>query len=195
MAGLFKRVTEKLFSSKSVPKATTTQTKHVLERKFGGSTKRMAAEYGVTPRTVERWLDGTRKPRGATKKAVAQAAREGKPAPKSVADRLESEAAAVQVTPKGRERAARQMEGAPDSGIAVTVSRANAFAVKGSPAVRSRPVTVYLSGEEAADLMRADSDAATEEVIGGALARYFNGGAYGGFRAGDITFDPGDVSL
>jgi DNA-binding transcriptional regulator YiaG len=195
MAGLFRRITEKLFTSKSVPKQASTQARHVLDKQFGGSTKDMAARYGVTPRTVQRWLDGTRAPKGATKKDIEKATREGKPTPQAMKDRLESDAAAVQVTEKGRERAAKQFEGAADSGVAVTVARMDTFAIKGSPAARSRPVTLYLSGDQAAQLARSTNDAEAQEAIGGALATYFNGGAYGGFRAGDFTFDPGDVSL
>lgn len=177
-AGLFRRVTEKLFTSKSAPKRTDTQARQVRERKYGGDTKRMAADYGVSPRTVQRWIDGTRK----------------KP-PAKVAERLEADAAAVQVTPKGRESKARQLEGEPDSGIRLRVSRAGTFSIRGSDAVRSRDVDLYLSGDEAARFVRATTPEEAQEAVGEALARYFNGGPYGGFRAGDFTFDPGDVSL
>jgi|GEM_PF-3245074 len=177
-AGLFRRVTEKLFTSKAAPKRTDTRAKQVRERKYGGDTKRMAAAYGVSPRTVQRWIDGTRKN-----------------PPKAVAARLEEEATVVQTTPAGRERKARQIEAEPDSGIRLRVSRAGTFEIKGSDAVRQRDVDLYLSGEEAARFARASTAAEAQEAVGAALARYFNGGAYGGFQPGDFTFDPGDVSL
>jgi len=179
--GLFRRITETLFTSKKPPKNTDTQARQVRERKFGGDTKAMAAAYGVSPRTVQRWIDGTRK----------------KP-PAKVAARLEEDAAAVQTTPKGRERKARQVEGEPAANVGITlrVSRAGTFNVKGSDAVRTRDAYVDLTGDELARFLRAGSEAEAKQAVGEALARWFNGGpGAGGFRADDFDFDAGDVSL
>ncbi|MFE2729340.1 hypothetical protein [Kitasatospora sp. NPDC059327] len=52
----------------------------------------MAAAHGVSPRTVLRWIDGTRHPKGAD------------------AERLRREALEVQTTERGRERRAKQLE-------------------------------------------------------------------------------------
>jgi DNA-binding transcriptional regulator YdaS (Cro superfamily) len=178
MAGLFRRITEKLFTSKSAPVRTDTRARQVRDRKYGGDTKRMAQEYGVTPRTIQRWIDGSRKN-----------------PPKAAAARLEEEATVVQTTPAGRERKARQIEGEADSGIRLRVSRAGTFQIKGSDAVRPRDVDLYLTGEEAARFARATTEEEAKGAVGAALARYFNGGPYGGFQGGDFTFETGDVSL
>ncbi|RKE02870.1 helix-turn-helix domain-containing protein, partial [Streptomyces sp. TLI_171] len=60
--GLFGKVRETLFPSRKAPAQTTTQAGQVRARKYGGNTKAMATAYGVTPRTVLRWVDGTRHP-------------------------------------------------------------------------------------------------------------------------------------
>ncbi|MEE1931469.1 hypothetical protein V1J52_25455 [Streptomyces sp. TRM 70351] len=90
MSNLFVRAKNALFRSRKAPARATTQAVHVRDRKYGGSTKAMAAAYGVSPRTVARWIDGSR-------------------APVKHADRLRDEAAAVQVTGRGRERRAKQL--------------------------------------------------------------------------------------
>lgn len=203
--GLFRRVAEKLFSSRKAPARTTTQAAQVRDRQYGGSTKDMARAFGVTQRTVERWIKGDRTPPTTTakdrekyRKAVEKARAENKPEPVFKAkpgDRLETEAAAVQVTDRGRERKAKQLERQGAPGLRVRVERTEAFQVRGSVAVRPRPVEVDLTPEEAGRLARATDDAEVQGIVGGAVARYFNGGAYGGFRGDDFTIDPGDVDL
>lgn len=197
MAGLFKRIAEKLFTSRKPPKQVTTQARHVRDKKFGGNTKAMAAAYGVDPRTVQRWIDGTRAPQGASKKAVKAARAAGKPVPVSPAEKLEREAAAVQVTDRGRERKAKQFEKEADSptGVRVRVDRAGSFSIKKSEAVRPQTVELDLTGDQAARLVRATNETDVKSVVGEALADYFNGGGYGGFRAGDFDFDPNGVDL
>ncbi|MFB7484835.1 helix-turn-helix domain-containing protein [Streptomyces anulatus] len=179
MAGLFKRIASKLFTSKSAPVRPTTQAAHVRERQYGGSTKAMAEAFGVKERTVQRWLKGDRTPKG--KDAV----------------KLEAAAAAVQVTEKGRERRAKAYEKEADAptDLRVRVDRAGAFTIKGSPAVRPRAVELDLTGDQAAQLARATDEDGVKAVVGEALAGYFNGGPYGGFRGEDFDFDPSDVNL
>lgn len=177
--GLFGQVRERLFSSRKAPVRSTTQAGHVRARKYGGSTKAMAAAYGVSPRTVQRWIDGTRHP---TQQHVPQ---------------LQREAVEVQTTERGRERRARQLEQRGTiSGIGARVGRTATFAIRGSDAVRARDVHLDLSGEQAAALARAATEDEVRQLIGGALADYFNGGsAYGGFTADDFDFDPSDFDL
>jgi DNA-binding transcriptional regulator YiaG len=175
--GLFRRVAEKLFSSRKAPARTTTQAAQVRDRKYGGSTKDMARAFGVKERTVQRWVKGDRAPRGKD------------------ATKLETEAAAVQVTDRGRERKAKQLERQPVTGLRVRVDRAQTFQIRGSDAVRSRTVEVPLTGDEAAKLARATNEGEVREVVGDALAKYFNAGPYGGFRGSDFEFDPDAVEL
>ncbi|WP_371634510.1 helix-turn-helix domain-containing protein [Streptomyces sp. NBC_01259] len=179
MAGLFKRIASKMFTSKSAPVRPTTQAAHVRERKYNGSTKDMAAAFGVKERTVQRWLKGDRTPKGKD------------------ASRLETEAAAVQVTDKGRERKAKAYakEGSAPTDLRVRVDRAGSFDIKGSNAVRPRTIEVDLNGDQAARLARATDEDGVKAVVGDALAGYFNSGPYGGFQGGDFDFDVSGVDL
>lgn len=177
MAGLFRRIVGSLFPSRQAPARTTTQAAHVREKTYGGSTKDMARAFGVTERTVQRWVKGTRSPKG------------------DDAKKLETAAAAAQVTDKGRERRAKQMEREPAGTLRVRIDRAGTFAVRGSDAVRPRTVDLDLKPEQAAALARATDENDVRAVVGDALADYFNGGPYGGFRGSDFDFDPDGVDL
>ncbi|BFV54914.1 hypothetical protein KCMC57_up63720 [Kitasatospora sp. CMC57] len=175
--GMFGRVREALFPSRTAPVQSTTQAGHVRDRKYGGSTKAMAAAYSVAPRTVQRWIDGTRHP---TKHE----------------QQLRREALEVQTTERGRERRARQLaQRGTISGINARVGRTMTFEIQGSDAVRARDIHLNLTGEQAAALARAENEEDVRHVIGEALADYFNGGSYGGFTADDFTFDPDDFNL
>ncbi|MGE7439780.1 hypothetical protein [Kitasatospora sp. NPDC001175] len=177
LRGMFGRVREALFPSRQAPVQSTTQAGHVRDRKYGGSTKAMAAAYGVSPRTVLRWIDGTRHP-------------------VEHEQRLRREALDVQTTERGRERKAKQLQQLGTiSGIGARVGRTTTFAIRGSDAVRARDVHLNLSGEQAAALARAENEDDVRAVIGQALADYFNGGAYGDFRPQDFDFDPDDFDL
>ncbi|MEU4301907.1 hypothetical protein [Kitasatospora aureofaciens] len=158
----------------------TTQAGQVRDRKYGGNTKAMAAAYGVAPRTVLRWIDGTRHP---TKQQHV--------------DQLQREAVDVQTTERGRERKAKQLaQRGTISGIGARVGRAVSFEIRGSDAVRARDIHLNLTGEQAAALALAEDEDEARAVIGQALADYFNGGAgYGGFSADDFDFDPTDFEL
>jgi DNA-binding transcriptional regulator YiaG len=177
MAGLFRRIVGKVFPSRQAPARATTQAAHVREKQFGGKTKDMARAFGVTERTVQRWIKGTRTPKGEDAK------------------KLETAAAAAQVTDRGRERRAKQMEKEPAGTIRVRVDRAGTFSVRGSDAVRQRTVELDLKPDQAAALARATDEDDVRGVIGGALADYFNGGPYGGFSASDFDFDADGVDL
>ncbi|WP_327071936.1 hypothetical protein [Kitasatospora sp. NBC_01302] len=175
--GLFGRVREALFPSRKAPVQSTTQAGQVRERKYGGNTAAMAAAYGVAPRTVLRWIDGSRHP-------------------VEHQERLQREAVDVQTTERGRERKAKQLaQRGTLSGIGARVGRAVTFEIRGSDAVRARDIHLDLSGEQAAALAIAQDDVEVRAVIGQALADYFNGGPYGGFSADDFDFDPGDFDL
>lgn len=174
--GVVARVRESLFRGRA-PVRSTTQTAHVLERKYGGNRQAIAAAYGVTPTTVGRWLKGTRTPQG------------------DHADRLRADATEVQTTERGREIRARQIERA-EVGANAEVDRATTFEIRGSGAVRSSYVPLRLSADEVAALTRADSDAEAEKIIGEAMARYFNGGGgYAGFHWDDFGWAPEDFRL
>lgn len=183
MAGLFRRIVGKMFPSRQAPARAATQAAHVRERMYGGSSKRMGAAYGVSARTVERWVKGGKGPNARSPKGEN-------------AKRLEAEAAAVQVTDKGRERRAKQMEREPAGTVSVRVDRAGTFQVRGSDAVRDQTVDLDLTPEQAAALARATDENDVRAVIGDALADYFNGpGTFGGFRGSDFDFDPNGVDL
>ncbi|MFD4659816.1 hypothetical protein ACFWP2_29785 [Kitasatospora sp. NPDC058444] len=177
LQGMFGPVREALFPSRKAPAQSTTRAGQVRDRKYGGNTKAMAAAYGVSPRTVQRWIDGSRNP----SKHEQQLLRET----------LE-----VQTTERGRERRAKQLaQRGTISGIGARVGRTTTFEIQGSDAVRARDVHLNLTGEQAAALARAENEDDVRQVIGEALAGYFNGGAYGGFTADDFTFDPDDFDL
>ncbi|MEU8516339.1 hypothetical protein AB0C76_32870 [Kitasatospora sp. NPDC048722] len=178
MAGLFRRITEKLFSSKTTPKQTSTQARHVRDKVYDGDTKAMAADYGVTPRTVLRWIDGTRKK-----------------LPKETAARLEEQATAAQVTDRGRERKAKEMEAAGHGAVRIRVDRAHDFKIRRSDAMRARAIDLYLTPEQAAELARAEDELGAHDAVEGALLDYFNGGAYVGFQRGDLGFSNDDVEI
>lgn len=174
--GMVARVRENLFRGRA-PVRTTTQTAHILERKYGGNRQAIAAAYGVHPATVGRWLKGTRTPQG------------------EHAERLRAEATEVQTTERGRQIRARQIEKAA-AGANAEVDRATTFEIRGSGAVRSGYVPLRLSADELAALTLADSDAEAEQIIGEAMARYFNGGgSYAGFRWDDFSWEPADFRL
>ncbi|MEU6696145.1 helix-turn-helix transcriptional regulator [Streptomyces massasporeus] len=137
----------------------------------------MARAFGVTERTVQRWLKGTRAPKG------------------EAAKKLETAAAAAQVTDRGRERRARQMAQAPTGTVRVRVDRAGTFNIKGSPGVRPRTMELDLKPDQAAALALARDEQAVRDVVGSVLADHFNGGPYGGFQPGDFDFDPSGVDL
>ncbi|MCX4826748.1 hypothetical protein OG883_44710 [Streptomyces sp. NBC_01142] len=176
------KVKEVLFPSRKTPARATTQSEHVRDRKYGGNTAAMAAAYNVTPRTVGRWIDGTRTPRG------------------SNAAQLREEATEVQTTARGRERRAREMEkrdrqGLP-SGYGATVNRATSFDIQGSSALRSRDIPIDLTSSQVAKLARTMDEAEIEVVIAEGIATYMNGGRVsGGFSPSDFTFNINDVTF
>lgn len=179
--GVNARVKEVLFPSRKAPARATTQAEHVRDRKYGGNTAAMAAAYNVSPRTVRRWIDGTRKP---TK----------------YAGQLKREATEVQTTERGRERRAREMEKRASEGIAsgvdATVSRVSSFEIRGSNATRSRDIPISLSSGQVARLARTMDEQEIEGIIAEGIAAYMNGGSvYGGFDAGDFNFNIGDVTF
>ncbi|NEA60372.1 helix-turn-helix domain-containing protein [Streptomyces sp. SID13666] len=204
--GMFGRVREALFPSRKAPAHSPTQAVHVRDKMFGGSTKAMAQAYGVSQRTVERWIDGTRKPpelsHAAERRWEAEntaRARQGRPPlprPTTSADRLATDAVRAQTTARGRQRKAKQLaQLGTFSGHTARVGRATTFNIRGSDAVRSRDVHVTLTGEQAAALALADDEDQVRTVIGQALADYFNGGASGGFRPEDFEWDENDFGV
>lgn len=62
---------------RGAPVSAPAQTRYVLRDTYKGSTKAMAADYGVSQRTVQRWLAGERNPaRSAKGRRVARAVAE-----------------------------------------------------------------------------------------------------------------------
>ncbi|OKI99876.1 hypothetical protein [Kitasatospora sp. CB01950] len=179
LRGLFGKVREALFPSRKAPAQTATQAGHVRTRKYGGSTKAPAAAYGVSARTVQRRVDGTRHPAGRHR------------------EKLRLDAVEVQTTERGRERKARQpAELGPHSGITARVGRTRTFEIQGSDAVRARDIHLALTGGQAAALALAQDEGEMREIIGQALADHFNGGGgYGGFSADDFDCDADDFDL
>ncbi|MBQ0888584.1 hypothetical protein KBZ94_27305 [Streptomyces sp. RM72] len=169
---MYSRVNQLFYTSKQAPVRTTTQTAHALERIYGGKTAAMAAAYNVKPRTVQRWLDGSRTPQGAN------------------AARLLRDSTAAQTTKRGRERRARQAEHHRGH---VLVPRVNNFTVRGSDAIRSRDINITLSGQDLAALARAESESEVDAIIQAGIASYFNGGVAGGFHPGDFGYDAGSL--
>ena len=205
--GMFGRAREALFPSRKAPVQSTTQAAHVRDKLFGGSTRAMAAAYGVAQRTVERWIDGTRTPpqlsraaeRRWEKENTARARRGQAPLPRptTAADTLATDAVRAQTTERGRERKARQLaQRGTVSGLSASIGRARTFEIRGSDAVRARDVHLNLSGEQDAALALAQDEDQVRAVIGQALADYFNGGAgYAGFGPEDFAFDPDEFDL
>ncbi len=204
--GMFGRVRQALFPSRKAPVHSTTQAGQVRDKMFAGSTKAMAAAYGVSQRTVERWIDGTRTPpelsRAAEKRwqqentARARQGRPPLPRPTTFADKLADDAVRAQTTERGRQRKAKQLaQLGTFSGHTARVGRATTFNIQGSDAVRSRDVHVNLTGQQAAALALADNEDQVRAVIGQALADYFNGGAVGGFRSEDFEWDENDFDV
>ncbi|MFJ4680612.1 hypothetical protein [Kitasatospora sp. NPDC088783] len=174
---MFGRVRERIFSSRKAPAQSSTWARQVRDRKYDGSAKAMAADYGVVPRTVLRWIDGTR-------------------TPTKYAQRLRFDAISVQTTPRGRQRKARQLrQRGIFSGFSARVSRVNDFSIRGSDAVRGRDIHLDLSGDQAAALAEAETEDDVREVIGQGLADYFNGGSTGAFSPEDFDFDPDGFEL
>ena len=204
--GMFGRVREALFPSRKAPVQATTQAGHVRDKLFGGSTKAMAASYGVSQRTVERWIAGTRTPPELSKAAEKRWDKENKarkklgrpplPRPKTKADQLATDAVRAQTTERGRERKAKQLQQTGGfSGHSARVGRATTFEIRGSDAVRSRDVHLNLTGDQAAALALAENEDEVRQIIGEALAEYFNGGLYGGFGPDDFEWDENDFDL
>ncbi|MFG2210985.1 hypothetical protein [Streptomyces sp. NPDC048638] len=169
---MYSRVNQLFYTSKQAPVRSTTQTAHALERIYGGQAAAMAAAYNVSPRTVRRWLDGTRTPQGAN------------------AAQLLRDATAAQTTKRGRERRARQAEQHRGD---VLVPRVNNFTVRGSDAIRTRDISISLSGQDLAALARAENESQVDAIIQAGIAAYFNGGVAGGFHAGDFGYDAGSI--
>lgn len=161
--GFAARMLGKLFPSRQTPARTTTQAAQVRDRQFGGNTKEMAAQFGVSERTVQRWIKGDRTPRGKD------------------AAKLEDAAAKVQTTERGRERRIKQYEAKGSAyvpGLSVTVDLATAgVEIRGSSAVKAgkmrAPVAVKLTGAQAAILATDPDGPDAEAAINAALADYF----------------------
>lgn len=135
----------------------------------------MAAAYGVAPRTVLRWIDGTRK---------------GSPALRA---RLQAEAAAAH-QPRVKNRLVRDLRSGHRRPPSVRIDRADTFAIRGSDALRRRAIYADLTIDQATALLRAASNEEAQAIVEQAIIDYLNGGSgYGGFRPGDITFNPHDV--
>jgi hypothetical protein len=155
---------------RAAPVSGPAQTKFVLRDSYGGSTKRMAADYGVSQRTVERWIKGDRNPARS-----AAGRRVGRDVAKIRERRaLRHAKAAVRrgQTPRVKMKA---WIGPDASATADTETR------------RRRTITRDMDPDDALDLLDAygrGDDAAAHEALERAYGSYFDRGA---------TYDRADI--
>lgn len=167
------------------------QVDYLLTTKYGGSTKALAKDLGVSQRYVQQVRSGRRQP----SKALAASLRKRSTA--TYADRSRREAAA--------EAKAWKAEGAAGFGeIRMTVDVAGSnIQIQGSPKIRGRSVILYLSADQAADLAAAKGPESVKAVAQAALVDYFNGVSPGHerptygpqFSPDDIEFDLSGVDF
>ena len=166
------------------------QINYLLTTKYGGSTKALAKDLGVSQRYVQQLRAGNRQPSA----KVAASLRKRSTA--TYADRSRREAQA--------EAAGWRAEGSGGYGevrMHVDVLGSD-LRIQGSPKIRGRSIMLYLSADQAADLAAAKGPDALKDVAGAALLDYFNGNApgherqtFGQFSAGDIDFDLAGVTF
>jgi hypothetical protein len=131
-----------LFRSR-VPKDVAKQAADVRANVYGGSTKAMAQAYGVTPRTVQRWVKGDR----------------AKISPKT-REKLGTEAKAAKITPTGMKRRATELRKKPPELHSIRVEiHKDLQTPGGSPLAKTknRPFTLRLSNEQTAALLEANA--------------------------------------
>lgn len=169
-----------LFAAR-VPKDVSKQAEAVRANVYGGNTKRMAQAYGVTPRTVQRWIKGDR----------------AKLSPK-VKDRLTTEAKAAKITPTGMKRKATAFRKRPahiSSGVDVRVTvHKDLQTPGGSPLARTknRPFSLALTNDQAAALLDANAsgdEGAQRAAVADAISDAF------GVDIDPDDFGPGDYSV
>lgn len=151
------------------------QTRYVLRDTYGGSTKAMANAYGVSQRTVQRWLSGERNPaRSPAGRRVGQ-----------------------DVTRIRERRAARHAKAAARRGqtprvrIKGQIGPAPGAAEPDTETRRRRTISRDLTPEQTAELIdawQARRDAEIQASLESAYGGYFNRG-----RPGDTPADIGQV--
>lgn len=156
--------------ARKAPVSAPAQTRYVLRDKYGGSTRAMARDYGVSQRTVQRWLKGERAPgRSAQGRRVARDVGE-------IRER----------------RAARRARAAVRRGEVPRVRMKGYIGPEipqGPDYRRRRTITRQLSREDALDLIDArerGDTAAEREVLERAYGGYFDRGVPGGRDAADL---------
>ncbi|MDX2683684.1 hypothetical protein [Streptomyces soliscabiei] len=171
------------FFSPRVPKAVSAQAAMVRDNLFGGNTAKMAQAYNVNPRTVQRWIDGSR----------------GKKLDPKTLRQLESDAKAAKITPTGMKRRATQLRKNPAAPAPADLRvkfHGDLNTSGGSPMVntKNRPFTLDLSNDQAARLLEASAsgdEPAQREVIAEALSENL----YGAVDVDPDSFGPGDYSI
>jgi hypothetical protein len=162
--------TERHAGQRAAPKSAPAQTRFVLRDRYDGSTKRMADDYGVSQRTVQRWLKGERSP--------------GRSAPGRRVSR--------DVSDIRERRAVRHAKAAVRRGQVPRVrikGEIGPDVPQGRDYRRRRTITRDLSRDDALDMLDAygrGDDAAVHDVIERAYGGYFDRGMPGGQAAADI---------
>lgn len=159
------------------------QVDYLLTTKYGGSTKALAKDLGVSQRYVQQLRAGGRQP----SKDLAASLRKRSTA--TYADRSRREAAA--------EAKAWRAEGSAGFGevrMHVDVTGSN-VQIQGSPKVRGRSITLYLSADQAADLATAKGPDSVKAVAQSVLLDYFNGVSPGHERPTYAQFGPNDIEF
>ena len=166
------------------------QVNYLLTAKYGGSTKALAKDLGVSQRYVQQLRSGARTPSAKVSASLR------KRATATYADRSRREAAA--------ESAQWRAQGAGGFGeVRMNVDVLGSdLRIQGSPKIRGRSITLYLSAEQAAELAAAKGPDSVKAVASSALTDYFNGVSPGRerptfqqFSADDIDFDLNGVTF
>lgn len=155
------------------PKSAPAQVRYVLRDRYKGSTKAMAQDYGVSQRTVQRWLSGDRNPLERT------VVRNGKRV--RVAGSPEGRRLTRDVTEIRDRRAARHASAAARRGEFPRVQIKGEIGphIEGEEYRRRRTITRELSREQAVKLIDAyqrRDDAAVQAVLEDAYGSYFDRG-------------------
>lgn len=147
---------------RGAPVSGSAQTRFVLRDSYGGSTRAMAADYGVSQRTVERWIKGDRNPARS-----AKGRRVGRDVAK-IRDRRAVRHAKAAVRRGQVPRVRVKGYVGPDAG-----------AVSDTETRRVRTIARDMSQAEALDLLDAygrGDDAGVHDALEGALGGYFDRG-------------------
>jgi len=163
--------------------STSGQIDYLLDAKYGGSTRALAKDLGVSQRYVQLLRSGRRQP----SEKVGNSLR--RRATATYADRSRREAKA-----DAKEWRDQGAGGFGTVQVYVDVLGSD-IQIQGSPKIRGRSIVLNLTAEQAAELAEANSAAALHAVTESALLDYFNGVAPGYQRPTYTQFSPGDITF